>query len=76
MTGLSIIFIYNYLFSALKSGHNNEVVVLAGWSSGRVPMDPLVPLLSVGGGLEYKKVGMLVVSLRGVNFRFWSHLGC
>ena len=20
--------------------------------------------------------GMLVVSLRGVNFRFWSHLGC
>ena len=23
-----------------------------------------------------KRVGMLVVSLRGVNFRFWSHLGC
>lgn len=23
-----------------------------------------------------KGVGMLVVSLRGVNFRFWSHLGC
>ena len=23
-----------------------------------------------------KGVGMLVVSLRGVNFRFWSCLGC
>ena len=23
-----------------------------------------------------KVVGMLVVSLRGVNFGFWSHLGC
>ena len=23
-----------------------------------------------------KVVGILVVSLRGVNFRFWSHLGC
>ena len=23
-----------------------------------------------------KRVGMLVVSLRGVNCRFWSHLGC
>ena len=23
-----------------------------------------------------KGVGMLVVSLRGVNFRFWARLGC
>ena len=23
-----------------------------------------------------KRAGMLVVSLRGVNFGFWSHLGC
>ena len=22
------------------------------------------------------RVGMLVVSLRGINFGFWSHLGC
>ena len=29
-----------------------------------------------GGELEYKKVGVLIVSLRGVNFRFWSRLGC
>ena len=27
-----------------------------------------------GGGL--KGVGMLFVSFRGVNFGFWSHLGC
>ena len=29
-----------------------------------------------GGDSNIKKVGMLVVALRGVNFRFWSHLGC
>ena len=31
---------------------------------------------SVGGTPHMKVVGMLVVSLRGVNFGFWSHLGC
>ena len=32
----------------------------------------------VGGGEtpHMKVVGMLVVSLRGVNLGFWSHLGC
>ena len=33
-----------------------------------------------GGGARgtphMKEVGMLVVSLRGVHFGFWSHLGC
>ena len=30
-----------------------------------------------GGETPHMKVvGMLVVSLRGVNFGFWSHLGC
>ena len=29
-----------------------------------------------GGGGLMKRAGMLVVSLRGVNFGFWSHLGC
>ena len=28
------------------------------------------------GDSNIKKVGVLVVSLRGVNFRFWSRLGC
>ena len=32
---------------------------------------------SPGGGDSYmKQTGMLVVSLRGVNFGFWSRLGC
>ena len=29
-----------------------------------------------GGGSHMKQTGILVVSLRGVNFRFWSRLGC
>ena len=29
-----------------------------------------------GGGSHMKVAGMLVVSLRGVNFGLWSHLGC
>ena len=29
-----------------------------------------------GVDLHMKGVGMLVVSLRGVNFLFWSNLGC
>ena len=29
-----------------------------------------------GGTMHVKGEGMLVVSLRGVNFGFWSHLGC
>ena len=29
-----------------------------------------------GGDSHIKGTGMLVVSLRGVNFGFWSRLGC
>ena len=29
-----------------------------------------------GGDSHMEGAGMLVVSLRGVNFGFWSHLGC
>ena len=29
-----------------------------------------------GGTLHMKGAGMLVVSLKGVNFGFWPHLGC
>ena len=57
----------------------------------RQPMDLCLPVLnesnksrfdsysvrnSPGGTPHMKGVGMLVVSLRGVNFAFWSHLGC
>ena len=29
-----------------------------------------------GGDSHMKQTGMLVISLRGVNFGFWSRLGC
>ena len=29
-----------------------------------------------GGTPQMKGVGMMLVSLRGVNYGFWSHLGC
>ena len=35
----------------------------------------IIPKGRGGGGLSYERGGMLVVSLRGVNFRFWSRLG-
>ena len=35
------------------------------------------PVCQARGGDSYLKLtGMLVVSLRGVNFGFWSRLGC
>ena len=45
------------------------------------PLDGDYPLVALsnpwGGGTPHMKaVGMLVVSLRGVIFGFWSHLGC
>ena len=34
-------------------------------------------MFTLGGGDSHmKQTGMLVVSLRGVNFGFWSRLGC
>ena len=37
---------------------------------------PMIEHLGPGGETPHiKGVGMLVVSLRGVNFGFWSHLG-
>ena len=35
-----------------------------------------VSLIPGGGDSDMKWTGMLVVSLRGVNFGFWSRLGC
>ena len=56
------------IFLCLQEGKvcytvDNEVSALARQTpGGRTP--------------HMKGVGMLVVSLRGVNFGFWSHLGC
>ena len=40
------------------------------------PLQPVALSFLPGGNCYMKGAGMLVVSLRGVNFRFWSHLGC
>ena len=48
-------------------------------SRARAPLktSSLNALVGGGGGTPHMKgVGMLVVSLRGVNFGFWSQLGC
>ena len=37
---------------------------------------PIVISLARGGDSHMKQKGMLVVSLRGANFVFWSRLGC
>ena len=43
----------------------------------KIEIRPLCPNCPVGGGDSHIKVtGMLVVSLWGVDCRFWSHLGC
>ena len=40
------------------------------------PQDGVVERFWGGGDSAYEMVEMLVVSLSGVNFGFWSHLGC
>ena len=43
----------------------------------RIPPPPAPAMIAGGGGTPHMKgVGMLVVSLREVNFRFRSRLGC
>ena len=45
-------------------------------SAARTGGRNLRPVGGGGGTPHMKGTGMLVVSLRGVNFGFWSHLGC
>ena len=45
-----------------KSSHQGRLQIIAKTPQGETP--------------HMKAVGMLVVSLRAVNFAFWSHLGC
>ena len=45
-------------------------------SHSETPSDYIHPRGGGGGDSHMEGAGMLVVSLRGVNFRFWSRLGC
>ena len=50
-----------------RSGVNEYVIIIFSSPGGELPR---------GGDSYMKQTGVLVVSLRGVNFRFWSRLGC
>ena len=43
---------------------------------GPAVINQIEAFLPGGGTPHMKGVGMVVVSLRGVDFGFWSHLGC
>ena len=58
---------YVFFFSYLNTGFNPIICALK---------MRLLVLNSRGEGGHMKQMGMLVVSLRGVNFGFWSRLGC
>ena len=57
-----------FSFVFIRYGHSLNIKCI---------MSFLYEFLFLGGWTPHMKgVGMLVVSLRGVNFGFWSHLGC
>ena len=58
----------NMLLLVSRGGGGTPIWKGGGWWSPR--------LGGWGGGSHMKGVGMLVVSLRGVTFGFWSQLGC
>ena len=47
-----------------------------GWTMDCPGLDKIAIQPGWGGTPHMKVIRMLVVSLRGVNFGFWSHLGC
>ena len=55
-----------------KEKGSGKPIIVSGIFTRDAPVSPGV----VGGTPNMKGVGMLVVSLRGVNIGFWSHLGC
>ena len=56
-----------YLFQASGIGKGRNFTTVEPLHNGHIPR---------GGDSHMKQTGMLVVSLRGVNFGFWSRLGC
>ena len=61
----------------IESCDRNENPTQQNKKKGRRILGDLSPGGGGGGGDSHMKgTGMLVVSLRGVNFGFWSRLGC
>ena len=58
------------------SSWSEFTVVFLRWISRAASLECPTLLTARGETPHMKGVGMLVVSLRGVNFGFWSHLGC
>ena len=70
-------------FSAFRMGAYSRWALIRGWALTRintvvrgVNFKRLIYMCIAGGRTPHMKgVGMLIVSLRGVNFGFWSHSG-
>lgn len=84
ITAYNQVFTYHTVIISKKTVKKLSLVLLSlgcGLSIIRV-LKTLVYLSPVpgggrgGGNLHMKGMGMLVVSLRSVNFGFWSNLGC
>ena len=67
-----------YPYSSPSRDFGPYGVVTKTRKKNQAPSSNFLRLRSRGGGKtpHMKGVGMLVVSLRRVNFGFWSHLGC
>ena len=57
------------VLTALLFYHFILSLMLTGWNG-------CIESPGKGGDSYMKQTGMLIVSLRGVNFGFWSRLGC
>ena len=70
-----IIYLVNSVNYAIVRVHNSRSFVLINHKTSLSSGGP-VPGGGGDGTPHMNGVGMLVVSLRGLNFGVWSHLGC